>query len=316
MAMKMFLGGLAAGAGLVYLLDPERGSARRERLSQQLRPLVEGAARTMERGAAAVVPPEAGYGSRIGDLDGLADATLRSRARDRTEGSSSGLWWQIAGALLAVYVLTRGGGLGNVFKTVGTGLLLSTASRGKLGGTPGSTLDRRRAVDIQKSLYIDAPVDQVYAFWSNYENFPLFMSHVREVEDLGSGRSRWSVTGPGGVPIVWTALLTQQAPNQVIAWRSESGSMLENAGVIRFLPAGTGTRVNLRLCYYPPAGGAGQAVAELLGSDPRAKLNEDLGRMKDLLEATRRSDMHGKEPEPEVRDDVGRGAPPFRAGRE
>ena len=316
MAMKMFLGGLAAGAGLVYLLDPERGSSRRERLSQQLRPLLEGATRTLERGAASVVPPSPGYGSRIGDLEGLGYATLRSRPREATARSSTGTFWQIAGGLLALYVLTRRGGFASVFKTVGTGLLVSTASRGNLGLTAGSPLDRRRAVDIQKTLYIDAPVDQVYAFWSNYENFPLFMSHVREVEDLGTGRSRWSVSGPGGVPIVWTAMLTQQAPDQVIAWRSESGSMLENAGVIRFLPAGTGSRVNLRFCYYPPAGGAGQAVAELLGSDPRAKLNEDLGRMKDLLEANRRSEKHGKEPEPEVRDDVGRGAPPFRAGRE
>ena len=316
MAMKMFLGGLAAGAGLVYLLDPDRGSARRERLSERLRPLIDGATRTLERGAASVVPPSSGYGSRVGDLEGLGDATLRSRPRDRTAGSGSAAWWQIAGGLLALYVLTRRGGFASVFKTVGTGLLVSTASRGKLGLTAGSPLDRRRAVDIQKSLYIDAPVDQVYAFWSNYENFPLFMSHVREVEDLGTGRSRWSVSGPGGVPIVWTAVLTQQAPDQVIAWRSESGSMLENAGVIRFLSTGTGTRVNLRFCYYPPVGGAGKAVAELLGSDPRAKLNEDLGRMKDLLEATRRSETHGKESEPGVRDDVGRGAPPFRAGRE
>ena len=95
-------------------------------------------------------------------------------------------------------------------------------------------VDRRRVVDIQKTLYIDAPLDQVYAFWSNYENFPLFMSHVREVQDLGEGRSRWSVSGPGGVPIEWHASLTQQTPNEVIAWRSESGSMLENAGIIRF----------------------------------------------------------------------------------
>jgi len=316
MAMKMFLGGLAAGAGLVYLLDPERGSTRRERLSRQLQPLLDGVTRTVERGATSIVPPAPGYGSRVGDLEGLGYATLRSRPREPAAGGSSGTLWQIAVGVLAMYILTRRGGFPSVFKTVGTGLLVSTAGRGKLGFTAGSPLDRRRAVDIQKTLYIDAPVEQVYAFWRNYENFPLFMSHVREVEDLGAGRSRWSVSGPGGVPIVWTAVLTQQVPDQVIAWRSESGSMLENAGVIRFLPAGTGTRVNLRFCYYPPAGGAGQAVAELLGSDPRAKLNEDLGRMKDLLESTRRSETHGKESEPEVRDDVGRGAPPFRAGRE
>ncbi len=315
MAIKMFLGGLAAGAGLVYLLDPERGSMRRERLSVQLRPFLEGATRTLERGAASVVPPSPGYGSRIGDLDGLEDATLRSRSRDQPAGSKRTMW-QIAGTVLAMYVLTRSRRFGALFRTLGTGLLVGTAGRGKLGLTSGSPLDRRRAVDIQKTLYIDAPVGQVYAFWSKYENFPLFMSHVREVEDLGAGRSRWSVSGPGGVPIVWTAMLTQQAPDEVIAWRSESGSMLENAGVIRFFPAGSGTRVNLRFCYHPPAGGAGRAVSELIGSDPRAKLNEDLGRMKALLEATTRSQAHGKESQPEVRDDVGRGAPPFRAGRE
>ena len=74
--------------------------------------------------------------------------------------------------------------------------------------------------------------------------------------------------------------------------------MLENAGIIRFTASGAGTLVSLRFCYHPPAGGAGQAVAELLGTDPRAKLNEDLGRMKSLLEATTRSGTHGKKSQP------------------
>jgi uncharacterized membrane protein len=140
-------------------------------------------------------------------------------------------------------------------------------------------------VDIQKTLHIAAPLDQVYAFWSSYENFPLFMSNVREVEDLGGGRSRWVVSGPGGAPIEWQAVVTERIPGDLIAWRSEPGSMLENAGVIRFREEDGGTRVDLRFCYHPPAGGAGQAVTELLGADPRAKVNEDLARLKALLEA-------------------------------
>jgi len=297
MTGKAFLGGLTAGAGLMYLLDSERGQSRRDRLRERLGPFLEGAGRMLERGAGSVVPPSSGYGSRVGDLEGLQDATLR--ARERTALSSrGGDVLRLAGGLLALYGLTRAGGAGKMLRTMGSGLLLGTAGRGKLSLGNASPHDRRRAVDIQKTLYIDAPVNQVYAFWSNYENFPLFMSHIREVEDLGGGRSRWSVSGPGGVPIEWRAVLTQQAPDQVIAWRSESGSMLENAGVIRFIPSGTGTRVNLRFCYHPPAGGAGQAVAELLGSDPRVKLNEDLGRMKALLEATTRSEIHGKESQP------------------
>ena len=299
MGTKTFIGGVTVGAGLVYLLDPERGQIRRERLSRRLRPLVDEVRRTLEAGET-----ETGglrlqsYGSRIGDLEGLSEATLRPTARGEHKSDSGDTALKVAGGLLALYGLTRRGKVATVLRTLGTGLLLDSARRGGLGIPGVPPADRRRAVDIQKSLHIDAPIDQVYAFWSNYENFPLFMSHVREVEDLGAGRSRWSVSGPGGLPIEWTAVLTQQAPEEVIAWRSEAGSMLENAGIIRFATAGTGTRVNLRFCYHPPAGGAGEAVAQLLGSDPRAKVNEDLGRMKSLLEAITRSETHGKESQP------------------
>ncbi|HEU4682853.1 MAG TPA: SRPBCC family protein [Gemmatimonadales bacterium] len=292
MGTTTFIGGVTIGAGLVYLLDPEQGKIRRERLSQTLNRLLEEARYGFEGESEQAVVQAHRYGSRIGDIDGLGSATLPlNRSGQFPPGSSTAL--QVAGAVLALYGLTRRGRFATMLRTVGTGLLLGTVGRERLG-LSGSSVDRRRAVDIQKTLHINAPIEQVYAFWTNYENFPLFMSNVRGVEDLGDGRSHWSISGPGGVPIEWDAVLTQQAAGEVIAWRSEPGSMLENAGMIRFSPAGTGTRVDLRLCYHPPAGGAGQAVAELLGSDPRAKLNEDLGRMKSLLEATTRSETHGK----------------------
>jgi uncharacterized membrane protein len=127
------------------------------------------------------------------------------------------------------------------------------------------------------------------------------MSNVREIEDLGGGRSRWIVSGPGGVPIEWEAVLTERIPGDLIAWRSQPGSMLENAGVVRFTPERGGTRVDLRFCYYPPAGGAGRAVTELLGADPRAKMNEDLGRLKALLEGSTRSETTRSETNEEPR---------------
>jgi uncharacterized membrane protein len=293
---KTFIGGLTIGAGLAYLLDPERGRLRREQVARRLGPLFDEARRGLQPASTDAMEPDLlRYGSRIGDLQGLGAATLSSF---RPAGGGSGSTaLRVIGAALALYGLTRRGTVAAMLRTLGTGMLVGTVGRSGFSGGLAPA-DRRRAVDIQKTLYIEAPLDQVYAFWSNYENFPLFMSHVREVEDLGDGRSHWSVSGPGGVPIEWNAALTQQAPNEVIAWRSEAGSMLENAGIIRFGASGTGTRVDLRFCYHPPAGGAGQAVSELLGSDPRAKLNEDLGRMKSLLEATTRSDAHGKESRP------------------
>jgi uncharacterized membrane protein len=91
-------------------------------------------------------------------------------------------------------------------------------------------------------------------------------------------------------------VLTQRDPNRVLAWRSEPGSMLDNAGVIRFSREGTGTRIDFRFCYSPPAGRAGNAMVEFFGVDPRTRVNEDLGRLKTLLESTVRSDIHGEEP--------------------
>jgi uncharacterized membrane protein len=285
---KTFIGGLTLGAGLAYLMDPDLGKFRRDRLATTLDPWLQEARRALQS-----APRESSgtgllrYGSRIGDIQGLGAATLNLAGLRSFPVPATVL--RVLGGALAVYGLTRRGAFGSLLRTLGAGMLVGVGGGEAYSGSGLSSLDRRRAVDIQKTLHINAPVEQVYEFWSNYENFPLFMSHIREVEDLGEGRSHWSVSGPGGVPIEWTATVTQQTPNEVIAWRSDPGSMLENAGIIRFVATGSGTRVDLRFCYHPPAGGAGQAVAELLGSDPRGKLNEDLGRMKTLLEATTRS---------------------------
>ncbi|MGH7581139.1 MAG: SRPBCC family protein, partial [Gemmatimonadales bacterium] len=197
------------------------------------------------------------------------------------------------GGALVLYGAARRGLIGTAAQTIGAGMVWSELRGPK--GAVRSGRERRRTVDIQKTLFIAAPVDRVYEFWTDYENFPLFMSNVREVRDLGGGRSHWVVSGPGGVPIEWFSLVTEQVPGETLAWRSRPGSMLENAGIVRFRPEGEGTRVELRFCYHPPAGGAGQAVTELLGADPRAKLNEDLGRLKALLEGVEESESYGRE---------------------
>jgi uncharacterized membrane protein len=271
--------GMAIGAGLSYLLDPEVGERRRARLRARIDDHLTG-----EEGASGVLDaPVRRYGTRQGDLPGLESASLErgaGRPADRTMAL-------LAGAL-ALYGVTRRGPLGFAARTLGAGMLWSELRQPTAPAAPAGR-ERRRTVDIQKTLFIEAPPDQVYEFWTDYENFPLFMSNVREVRDLGGGRSHWVVRGPGGVPIEWDAVLTEQVPGEILAWRSRPGSMLENAGAVRFRPEGQGTRVDLRLCYSPPVGGAGRAVAELLGADPRAKLNEDLGRLKSLLEGANRS---------------------------
>jgi uncharacterized membrane protein len=276
--------GMAIGAGLIYLLDPESGERRRSRLRQRIRD--RWGEDQGEKPALAF--PVGHYGSRQGDIVGLEGATLARRASTESKDRLLAL----LGGALALYGLARRGVFGAAAQTIGAGMVWSELREPRDAVRTGR--ERRRTVDIQKTLFIAAPVDRVYQFWTDYENFPLFMSNVREVRDMGGGRSHWIVSGPGGVPIEWFSMLTEQVPGESLAWRSRPGSMLENAGVVRFRPEGEGTRVDLRFCYYPPAGGAGQAVAELLGADPRAKLNEDLGRLKALLEGVQESDSYGR----------------------
>jgi uncharacterized membrane protein len=157
--------------------------------------------------------------------------------------------------------------------------LLNIETRRVLG------LSGRRSVDVQKTIHIGAPVQEVFRIWQRYEDFPRFMTHVRNVRDLGNGRSRWTVDGPGGTPVQWDAEVTKLVPNEEIAWKSVAGSAIGHAGVVRFEPTSdSATRLTIRLSYNPPAGVAGHGVARLFGADPKRQLDDDIVRLKTMIE--------------------------------
>ena len=105
---------------------------------------------------------------------------------------------------------------------------------------------------------------------------------------MGDRRSHWVVTGPGGLPIEWTAEITQQVPNKMLAWRSLPGSTVRHNGVVQFEPVHEGsTRVHVQADYYPPGGMIGHALAKLFGSDPKSEMDADLLRMKTFIEKGR-----------------------------
>ena len=141
-----------------------------------------------------------------------------------------------------------------------------------------------RAVDLRKTLHIEAPPSEVYACFCAMEDLPRFMEHVREVRRTGDGRYLWRVAGPADVPVEWEAEVTAQVPNEVLAWKTLPGSSVMSTGIVRFTPERGGTRLDVQLSYNPPAGGVGHAVAHLLGSDPKQQMDEDLLRLKSLLE--------------------------------
>jgi len=141
------------------------------------------------------------------------------------------------------------------------------------------------AIRFQKTVTIHEPVERVFELWSNPENFSRIMSHVREVKKTGDNRFRWTVSGPAGTSATWESRITELEPNQLLAWRSVPGSLIRNAGIIRFQStADGGTRVHLLLSYNPPAGAIGHALATLFGVGPKNALNEDIPRLKSIFE--------------------------------
>jgi uncharacterized membrane protein len=142
----------------------------------------------------------------------------------------------------------------------------------------------RRAVDLRKTIHVEAPRSEVFDFFAAFENFPRFMSHVRGVAPLGEGRWRWVVDGPAGSAVQWDAEVTAFAPGQAVGWKTLPGAAVESAGIVQFEDEGSGTRLDVRLSYNPPAGAIGHALAVVLGADPKHRMDDDLLRLKSLLE--------------------------------
>jgi uncharacterized membrane protein len=206
----------------------------------------------------------------------------------------------VAGTGLALHGAARRDLVGLVTGLSGAGLLARGATNLDLGSLLG--LGRRRpAVTVRKSLNVQAPPAQVYEFWNAIERFPSFMANIREVQDLGGGRSRWTVAGVAGAPVEWEAVVTQRVPNRELAWETVPGSTVEHSGRVLFLPnASGGTRIDVHLSYAPPGGAIGHSIAWLFGTDPKAEINADLARMKTLLEHqdTPKSEGDGPRMEP------------------
>jgi uncharacterized membrane protein len=102
---------------------------------------------------------------------------------------------------------------------------------------------------IQKSVYVDLPLQAVYNQWTQFEEFPLFMEGVKHVEQLDDKRLHWDVE-IGGKSKEWDARITEQIPDQRIAWESEAGE--NTAGIVSFQADGPNrTQVNLELFYDP-----------------------------------------------------------------
>ena len=140
---------------------------------------------------------------------------------------------------------------------------------------------------VTKAITINRPVDEVYAFWRDFENLPRFMYHLEMVDTIDSRRSHWTAKGPADSSVEWDAEIVEDTPNELISWRSiGTETEIRNSGVVRFVkaPGDRGTEVIVTTEYDLPGGKLGALFAKLFGEEPSQQIGEDLRRFKQVME--------------------------------
>ncbi|MBV8593067.1 MAG: SRPBCC family protein [Caulobacteraceae bacterium] len=147
--------------------------------------------------------------------------------------------------------------------------------------------DWRTAALAGRTVTVNRPRAELYAFWRDFPNLARFMENIERVETGADGLSTWTIAAPAGRTVTFRSRITADEPDRLIAWESEPGGDIANTGQVEFLdaPPGRGTWVRVTLAYEPPAGEAGKAVAKLFQKEPKMQARRDLRRFKQLMEA-------------------------------
>jgi len=144
---------------------------------------------------------------------------------------------------------------------------------------------RYSGMKLKRSIEVDRPAAELYAFWRQVENLPKLADVLTSVESIGGPWSRWTIHR-AGTQLSWESEVTVDRENEMIGWRSAEGSDVETAGYVRFerAPGGRGTLVRVAMEYDLPAGRVGAALATLLGKRPGAHVEEMLRRFRQVME--------------------------------
>lgn len=177
--------------------------------------------------------------------------------------------------------------------TIGGLALIGAAAHRPLAEAVRQAGTRRRAGAVTLSFVVQHPVEAVFGFCRDFENFPLFIGALREVRDYGDGRSHWCASTPAGGTIEWDTVTTKYVPNRVLAWTSVGGAPVETSARMRFAPEGNDTCVKIDATYRVMDGSIADAVAALMTPQRKGELIADLRRLGPYLDCV----LAGRTPE-------------------
>jgi uncharacterized membrane protein len=137
---------------------------------------------------------------------------------------------------------------------------------------------------VHESIEVQAPVGDVFRYWSNFENFSNFMQNVEEVRMTDQDTSHWKVKGPLGKSVEFDARTTEMDPDRGIGWNTVDGEVM-TSGEARFEEVAPGrTRIEVTMNYADPPGGKVGEVAANIISNPERNLQEDLQNFARIVE--------------------------------
>ena len=133
---------------------------------------------------------------------------------------------------------------------------------------------------IEQSIELEVPVQTAYNQWTQFEEFPRFMEGVEEIRQIDDTHLHW-VAEFGGTRHEWDAEITEQSPDERVAWRNTDGK--DNAGVVTFHRlSDTRSKVMVQMDVVPE--GLKEKLGDAIGA-PDRRVKGDLQRFKEMIEA-------------------------------
>jgi uncharacterized membrane protein len=275
---RTFLTGAILGAGAAYFFDSRMGRRRRAAVEDQLRKLSRRTTEGIDAGLRDLGNRVQGVMHDAGSLIDPRQTrrTLASMGRGRFKWSPGPRLLAAAGgsALMANCAICR----------TPRALLLGMLGTGLFSRSLGSSAG---GIHISKTLDIGAPVELVFEFFANPENYLRISDVVTNVEVFGDGRFAKDMS-IAGIPVHFEERFVCCQRYDELATESEPNSAIRYTKRMRFEDVGGDrTRLHLHFCYHPPGGALGHAFATMLGIDPKSELGDLLMRAKFFLETGR-----------------------------
>ena len=143
--------------------------------------------------------------------------------------------------------------------------------------------------NIEASVTIRRPIEEVFAFYRDFKNLPAFLGDVMDVEVAGPATSRWTIHGPLGIQAHWTIRVTEERANELIFYETTSVPSLRTCWEIYFATPREG-ETEVREVMKPPLGRLGRAALALIGKFPAEEIPANLHRLKQLMETGKVTD--------------------------